>query len=302
MTIDIDAVAGSAGNVEIRRALSRLSQKGAWAEACEDDTAGAVLVSPGGSARAEIAGPVWGELERHGWAAVDAGGQRWTISALGREHLKRLLSRCETETGTPSPAAPARATSPRPEPANERPGFDLAECPVAWLARRRDKSGQPLISGEQLAAAERLRADFWFAGMTPRVTTNWAAALGGGATPRSAPGAGVEIRDAVIAAGERVHRALAAVGPDLAGILIDVCCHLKGLEVVERKARWPQRSAKIILGIALTSLARHYGLDKGRASSGGRSTIRHWGSEDYRPAIDAGSVGGDGAALSAAGE
>lgn len=302
MTHDIDAVAGTAGSVEIRRALSRLSRKGAWVEVGGREAASAELVCPGNGARTEIAALLWDELQRQSWVTPDTAGKRWTISARGREHLKRLLSCCEAESGAITRAAPARAASRRPQPADDRPGFDLAECPVAWLARRRDKSGQPLISGEQLAAAERLRADFWFAGMTPRVTTNWAAALGGGATPRSAPGAGVEIRDAVIAAGERVQRALAAVGPDLAGILIDVCCHLKGLELVERKARWPQRSAKIILGIALTSLARHYGLGKGPASSGGCSRIRHWGSEGYRPTIDGGLPEGDGVELCAAGE
>ncbi|MBK5199355.1 MAG: hypothetical protein JJE37_13930 [Methyloceanibacter sp.] len=50
----------------------------------------------------------------------------------------------------------------------------------------------------------------------------------------------------------------------------------------------PCGSGKVVLQIALTRLARHYGLIGGeetqRRESGG---LRHWGSEDYRPTLDA---------------
>jgi hypothetical protein len=173
--------------------------------------------------------------------------------------------------------------------ARAQPEVNLAESPIGWLSRRRDKDGRPLISDEQFLAGERLRADFWFAQMTPRVTADWGAPAAGGATRRGAPGTGVEVQDGVIAAGERVRRALTAVGPELAGVLIDVCCHLKGLEEAERGVGWPQRSAKVVLQIALTRLARHYGLvraDRADAGPGGR--MRHWGAADYRPSIDRG--------------
>ena len=85
-------------------------------------------------------------------------------------------------------------------------------------------------------------------------------------------------------AGERVRRALAAVGPELSGILIDVCCHLKGLEEAEKRAGWPQRSSKIMLGAALAALARHYGFAPAAVPSSTR--VRHWGADGYRPAID----------------
>ena len=45
---------------------------------------------------------------------------------------------------------------------------------------------------------------------------------------------GPDIKDSIIAARERVRRALSSVGPDLAGVLIDVCCYLKGLEASEK--------------------------------------------------------------------
>jgi hypothetical protein len=155
---------------------------------------------------------------------------------------------------------------------------------LAWFRRASGRDGAPLISEEEFLAGERLRADFWFAGMTPRVTSRWDAAASAGGR-RSAPGAGVELSDSVIAAQTRVRTARAAVGPELAGVLIDVCCHLKGIEEAERNAGWPQRSGKVVLRLALAALARHYGI-KPVAASGGPARVRHWGSDDYKPHLD----------------
>jgi hypothetical protein len=162
-----------------------------------------------------------------------------------------------------------------------------AESPLAWLRRRKDRDGEAMISQAQFDAGERLRADFWFAQMTPRVTMSWRATARPQRRRRSgmAFDAGANMQDSVAGARERVRRALSAVGPELAGVLIDVCCHLKGLEEAEREAGWPQRSGKIVLQLALTGLARHYGIgDPARCGLGG--PVRHWGSEDYRPLFE----------------
>jgi hypothetical protein len=165
---------------------------------------------------------------------------------------------------------------------------NLAESPLAWLARRKDKDGQPMLTHAEFDAGEKLRADFWFAQMTPRTTANWSLLLSGGGGVRGAPDIGPDMRDSVVAARERVKRALAAVGPDLAGVLIDVCCHLKGLETSERQSGWPQRSGKIILQIALRQLARHYGMLPVAVTEARDKPVRvrHWGTADYRPEIE----------------
>ena len=133
-----------------------------------------------------------------------------------------------------------------------------AESPLAWLARRKASDGRPFISPLQLAAGERLRADFTRAGLTPRITANWIAPIAQG---RRGGDSAAAFSDLVIAAKERLARALDAVGPEFAGLLLDVCCFLKGLEMIERERRWPQRAARIVLSLALDRLARHYGIE-----------------------------------------
>ena len=139
----------------------------------------------------------------------------------------------------------SRARARTPTAAAQEPERDLSESPLAWLVRRKDKDGWPMLSDAEFDAGEKLRADFWFAQMTPRVTANWSMLLSAGGSQRGAPDLGPDVRDSVIAARERVRRALSAVGPDLAGVLIDVCCHLKGLEASEKASGWPQRSGKL---------------------------------------------------------
>lgn len=166
--------------------------------------------------------------------------------------------------------------------AHRTAGYNPDESPLSWLARRRDKAGEPLITAVQLRAGEKLRADFTFAQMGPRVTTHYSDAPSSGSR-RAAPGTGVDIADNVVAATERVRRALVAVGPELSGVLIDVCCHLKGLEEAERRAAWPQRAGKVVLQLALTRLARHYRLDDHAPAA--RRDVGHWGAEGYRPEL-----------------
>ena len=160
---------------------------------------------------------------------------------------------------------------------------DDGESPLAWLARRNDGSGRPLIDAAQFAAGERLRADFTRAQMMPRVTANWDPA--GSRPGRRNGGAGgmAEMTEAAIAAKARVDKALKAVGPELSGVLIDVCCFLKGIAEVERERGWPARSAKVILQLALTRLARHYGI-AAEARGRNRAPMRAWGGDDFRPA------------------
>lgn len=144
------------------------------------------------------------------------------------------------------------------------------ESPLGWLARRKGRDGRHLIAPHQLIAGEKLRADFTRGSMAPRMTANWSAPTGG--SPRGgSPG---EVTDMMIAARQRVGQALAACGPEFAGLLMDVCCFLRGLEDVERERQWPPRSAKVVLQLGLDRLARHYGLAGEATGSGAK--VRTW--------------------------
>ncbi|MDH6269139.1 hypothetical protein M2360_004565 [Rhizobium sp. SG_E_25_P2] len=150
--------------------------------------------------------------------------------------------------------------------ASEPVRINASESPLAQFARMKDKSGAPWFADEALAAGERLARDFHFAGLQPKITPNYAPRLGD--RVRSAPGAGVELKDNVVAARLRVARALTAIGPELSGVALDICCFEKGLETVERERQWPARSAKLMLKTALMALDRHYRPGgRGRANS-----------------------------------
>jgi Domain of unknown function (DUF6456) len=158
-----------------------------------------------------------------------------------------------------------------------KPTVNDAESPLSWLRTRRDKSGRPLISDAQYLAGERLRADFERTMLARRITSNWDFSAGGVSGNLSA-----ELSDGAIAARQRYERAIAAVGPELSSILSRVCCMAEGIEQAERVLNLPQRSGKAILGLALTALARHYGLPRATAA---RRPMATWAAEDYRPSI-----------------
>lgn len=159
------------------------------------------------------------------------------------------------------------------------------ESPLEWLRRRRDVNGQPLIGEAAFAAGERLRRDFTFGQLMPRMTANWDTPITG---RRSGARGAADLSDNALAARQRLRRALEAVGPELRGVLLDVCCFLKGIGEVERERGWPARSAKVVLGLALECLARHYGLADHAVGASRRGRIESWGTPDHRPTVDGG--------------
>lgn len=162
---------------------------------------------------------------------------------------------------------------------------NLSESPLMRLYTRKDKNGQAYLTDEELAAGEKLRTDFERANLQPSVTANLQSFISG----NSGGNIGNQyaaMTDFAIDNRAYVEKAVASLGPELSGIALDICCFLKGLELVERERRWPPRSAKLMLKTALSILARHYGFSQNYSRAAGK--IEHWGGDGYRPDINAG--------------
>jgi hypothetical protein len=135
--------------------------------------------------------------------------------------------------------------------------INSAESPLARLYHRKDKSGSRWLDDNQFQAGERLRQDFERAGMQPRLSASWDlnTGAGGGAYNQDYSA----LSDFALDSRKRVDAAIAALDDALAGVVLDICCYLKGLEQVERERQWPARSAKLMLRTGLAILAMHYG-------------------------------------------
>jgi hypothetical protein len=268
---------------EAQAALVRLAADGAYLAAASPSPGGAcaLFVPDNGVAQpvSHLSRPAAAYCLRKGWLEWDTQDRRLRISAAGRSTLQAKQGRAKTRAKAPEPA---QRNAPTVRAARQAPRRPPAEGTLAMLRRRKHKDGRPLVSDAQFSAAEMLSADFWHGQLMPRVTASWSVLVPARRVRRPAPGAGVEMRDAVAVARQRFHRALDAVGPELAGVLVDVCCRDIGLEAAGRAWGWPQRAAKVVLDLALTRLARHYGLIAPE-----RTRMRHWGEAGYRPTIDA---------------
>lgn len=159
----------------------------------------------------------------------------------------------------------------------EQVEVNAKESPLASLYLIKRK-GSSWLADAEFQAGERLRADFEFSLMGPRITASWDPNANlsskGGRRPHE------NLNERAMGARQRLSKAIDAVGPELSGVLLDVCCFLKGIEQVERERQWPRRSAKLMLKAALSALSRHYNPEaKGKESS----ATRHWGASDFKP-------------------
>ena len=129
------------------------------------------------------------------------------------------------------------------------------------LARPR-RNEAALLGAEDIEAARRFQRDLTRAQLGPRITQNWSvgamAMAGSGGTPASRQG----VPDFALDARARVHAACTSVGPEFAGLLVDVCLFEKPLALIETERQWPARSGKLAVALGLKALARFYGLDR----------------------------------------
>ena len=258
-------------NREGRRILRRLCETGSvLAVAPEMEKAVVVRDLPGGkTARtAVVAREVAQAMAMKDWIVCRKSGRiaRYEITTVGRAALKRLLAEAD-DARQGFAEGPARFGDQHREWGEKRVmeagtkspravRYNVAESPLAALARRKDKSGKPFLGDDLVAAGERLREDFELAQMGPRVAQNWENFLCAGDRGNFAQGAGPG--EGPSAARDRVTAAFQDLGPGLGDVVLRCCCFLEGMEAAEKRMGWSARSGKIVLRIALQRLRRHY--------------------------------------------
>jgi len=256
-------------NREGRRILRRLCETGAvLAIAPEMEKAVVVRDLPSGqTARTAVVDrKVAQAMALKDWITCVKPGRiaRYGITTAGRSALKRLLTDAENASGGFAESQAQFGDQHRvwgektvaDNGSRRAVRYNVAESPLAALARRKDKTGTPFLTDDLVAAGERLREDFELAQMGPRVSQNWERFLTGGARGGFANDSGVG--DGPTGARDRVSEALRDLGPGLGDVVLRCCCYLEGMETAERRMGWSARSGKIVLRIALQRLKRHY--------------------------------------------
>lgn len=154
----------------------------------------------------------------------------------------------------------------------EAPAVNLDESPLARLAAAGRDGSPAFLAPHQVEAGERLRRLVERAQLAARTTMRYDAtrtAHGGQA------GGAPDIADFALDARRQLGVIAKALPAECAGVLMDVCGLLKGLQQVETERGWPRRSAKLVLRIALEQLAAYFGYEKA-ASGPSSAAIGGW--------------------------
>jgi hypothetical protein len=209
---------------------------------------------------------------------------RLRILPRGLAELKKLLQpEYEASLRKTVPERKLMTAAVKHSGADQNVMKNVNESPLSRLFHRRHRDGTTYITLSQFEAGERIRKDFEKGGLQPRISAMLETSVG--STGGKAGHGACDFADFTLDARNRVRQAIERLGPELSGVVLDVCCFLKGLELVERERSWPPRSAKLMLRTGLSILARHYGLEA--TSDNRNSKSRHWGTDDYRPVLPA---------------
>ncbi len=251
---------------EARRLFRRLAD--AKAKLMRLEQGGWAIVQRGSadSGRVKIRDEMVSAFRQRGWLdergaalVLSAAGRSWAIAEvagidqLAVQHQQLRVSVVRSEDGKENAVV-----------------VNDAETPLAWLKARGG------IDARQFEAGEKLRRDYTLAQLEPRLCVDLGAPVVLASRNPHTPA----ISETALAAKQRFSKALAAVGAGLSDLLFDVCCALKGLEAAETRRKWPRRSGKVVLVLALDRLADHYGI---RAAPT-RSRARSWSADNLQPA------------------
>lgn len=262
-------------NTEARRLLTALAQPQACAFVDPTDPHSVVVqrrragISVGAGRFAGGAAEALVRRDLGCWDPSATGRKTLRLTPAGEAHLRRESAQDPDLAFFHQHRETALATV-GTEHGPARVRMDADESPLDWLRRRKGRDGEPMIDEASYQAGERLRTDIMLAGFLPGVSARW------DGMPTGGPASPGEATDRMVAARQRLRNAFDAVGGDFSDLLLDLCGFLKGLEQIERERRWPARSAKIVVRLALARLAEHYGLAASARGPAASRGIRAW--------------------------
>ena len=222
-------------------------------------------------------------------------GTAYVITAEGRKAIRRAKLASEHEAVFAAQHQDRTGPSQQTDHQGDRVEQDRSqswksrnrsESPLQNLAHRKRSDGVPLLMPSQIEAGERLRSDFERGQLSPSMGIDWdrLGDAAGTSSNKGRAGNALALSETAISAQKDFRKAIDYVGQELAGALIDFCCFLKGLEMIEKERHWPARSGKLIIAIGLQRLAHHYGLAD-IAHGPDRGKVQHWGAKGYKPEL-----------------
>lgn len=241
--------------VQTTRALHRLAQSDAALIAISPSAYG---IFPKGDRRrrplARLGAAEVRALEASG-AIASVGEGRFALTSAGRASLRRDAAADPADAYLHQHAEiGAAAVMDSDGEARAVSAVDAGGA-LRRLKALRGANGAPWLDHEEIAAAQRLYAD-WMLGQSGLIGgSDWSAPPRGNSA-RGPGNAREGALAALIDARARVDDALEALGPALRRVVERVCLREEGLEALERAENWPARSGKIALKLGLSQLAR----------------------------------------------
>ncbi|WP_246389078.1 DUF6456 domain-containing protein [Microvirga mediterraneensis] len=274
--IAASTAAGDSLTRDARRLLTALAQPETWAIVDPTEPSSVLVhrrrsgISVGAGRFASTVAEALVRQDLGRWEQAASGRKALRLTKAGEACLRRA-SAPEADMAFFHQHRETELASVETDSGAARVRVDADESPLDWLRRRKGRDGEPMIDQASYQAGERLRTDIMLAGLLPGVTARW------DGMPRSGgPASPGEATDRMVAARQRLRNAFDALGGDFSDLLLDLCGFLKGLEQIERERQWPARSAKIVVRLALTRLAEHYGIEASAQGPAASRGIRAW--------------------------
>ncbi len=137
---------------------------------------------------------------------------------------------------------------------------DKDYAPILKLYNRQRNIEQKYLTKIHVEAAEQLFAEFIAANLQPKLTFSWDNISVAPQTHYTGSKM-FEYSEKIMTARKTLYDSLHYVGEDFCAILVEICLFGNGLENTEKNFKWPARSGKLLLTMALDKLAEFYGID-----------------------------------------